>query len=234
MTDAGLLLIAHGSRDPEAAATCEGLRDLVRRSLPDTVVELSYLSHTRPTPAHALTRFGTGPVVLVPLLLAAAYHVHVDIEAVAASARAEGRDVRVAGALVGHRDLLDVLVDRIAEAGMGRLSPLTLAASGTSDPAANTATRGVADHLAERLGVVVKAAFVTTLPSLSDALAGGATRGVITFVLAPGGFARDIAEQSTAARVPHTGVLGVHAALARALTERYRDALAVPVSGDRD
>jgi sirohydrochlorin ferrochelatase len=74
-----LLAVAHGSRDPRAAATVEELLDLVRRSS-GLRVATSYLDHAAPTPAQALGALDPADaVVVLPLLLTAAYHSKIDI-----------------------------------------------------------------------------------------------------------------------------------------------------------
>ena len=44
-----LLLVAHGSRDPEAQSTTESLADLVRAELPGLDVAIGYLDHAAPS-----------------------------------------------------------------------------------------------------------------------------------------------------------------------------------------
>ena len=74
-----LLAVAHGSRDPRAAATVQELLDLVRRSS-GLRVATSYLDHAAPTPAQALGALDPADaVVVLPLLLTAAYHSKIDI-----------------------------------------------------------------------------------------------------------------------------------------------------------
>ena len=67
--------------------------------------------------------------VVVPLLLAAGYHVHVDI----AQAVADRPDVRSTGALGPDDLLVDVLVERLEAAGAQRGGPVVLAPAGSSD-----------------------------------------------------------------------------------------------------
>ena len=67
--------------------------------------------------------------MVVPLLLAAGYHVHVDI----ARAVADRPDVRSTGALGPDDLLVDVLVERLEAAGAERGGAVVLAPAGSSD-----------------------------------------------------------------------------------------------------
>lgn len=88
-----VVLIAHGSRDPRAAAATRALARAVAAARPGLPVHDSYLDHTEPAPGrvlHELAAAGHERVTVVPLLLTAAYHGRVDIPAVLSAAREEG------------------------------------------------------------------------------------------------------------------------------------------------
>lgn len=95
-----LLAIAHGSRDPRAAAAVAALLDLVRRraarlGMRGLEVVTAYADHGPPTPARALGALhgrGADLVVALPLLLTDAYHSKTDIPAM----------LRAGGAVVHH------------------------------------------------------------------------------------------------------------------------------------
>ncbi len=59
--------MAHGSRDPRAAATVEDLLELVRESRPGLPVRAAYLDHAPPTLAGVLA--GRTEAAVLPLLL---------------------------------------------------------------------------------------------------------------------------------------------------------------------
>jgi len=143
-------------------------------------------------------------VVIVPLLLSAGYHVHVDLrEAVAA---ASDRTVTIASALGPDPRLADVLARRLLEAGArpGR-DHIVMAAAGSSDAGAVDDCRAMGRLLAERLGVPVTVGFLSAAaPKLADAVA--TTRGdrgdgprvvVASYLLAPG-FFHDLARAAGA------------------------------------
>ncbi|AEV88439.1 cobalamin biosynthesis protein CbiX [Actinoplanes sp. SE50] len=81
-----VVLVAHGSRDPRAAASTEALARAVRRARPEWLVRAAYLDHAGPRPLDVLSGLGERRAVLVPLLLTAAYHGRVDLPAVLAEA----------------------------------------------------------------------------------------------------------------------------------------------------
>ncbi|HWS31998.1 MAG TPA: CbiX/SirB N-terminal domain-containing protein [Actinoplanes sp.] len=77
-----VVLVAHGSRDPRAAASTEALARAVQHTRPEWLVRASYLDHDGPRPLDVLAALPGTRAVLVPLLLTAAYHGRVDLPAV--------------------------------------------------------------------------------------------------------------------------------------------------------
>lgn len=91
--DDPVVLIAHGSRDPRAAAATRALARAVAAARPGLIVHDTYLDHTTPKPGrvlHELAAAGHRGATVVPLLLTAAYHGRVDIPAVLRTAREAG------------------------------------------------------------------------------------------------------------------------------------------------
>ena len=161
-----LVAVAHGSRDPRAAATVRSLLDLVCRraagaGYPGLDVRAAYLGHAAPTLGQALGALD-GEAVVLPLLLTAAYHSKTDIPKALHEARSTRPrlDIIYGRPLGPHPLLLRVLDRRLAEAlqdadaqnagqspgpgdtGDGEAVPpggtaMVLAAAGSSDPAAN-------------------------------------------------------------------------------------------------
>ena len=94
-----MVLVAHGSRDPRAAAATEALARAVRRAHPGWAVHAAYLDHAGPRPLDVLAALPGHRVVLVPLLLTSAYHGRVDIPAVLEAAADLPLTVTLAGVL---------------------------------------------------------------------------------------------------------------------------------------
>ena len=140
-----LVAVAHGSKDPRAAATVSELLGVVAARVADAGggvdVRAAFLDHCAPSLPQVLGALGgglqravgRGPVrsgktqcIVVPLLLTAAYHSKSDIPAqlAAAASAAAGRDaaaldVRCTDTLGPHPLLLAALERRLREAGVG-------------------------------------------------------------------------------------------------------------------
>ena len=84
-----ILLVAHGTRDDSGLAEIGRIADGVRARFPLAHVEIAYVDVLGPSISDVLL-VTPGPVVVVPLFLAAGYHVRHDVPAgVAASGRSE-------------------------------------------------------------------------------------------------------------------------------------------------
>ena len=155
MADTPLVAVAHGSKDPRAAATVQALLGVVAeraRVAGDGGLDVraAFLDHCAPSLPSLLGALDDGrgrSCVVVPLLLTAAYHSKSDIPAQLAAfnaAAAGGVAVRCAATLGPHPLLLAALERRLREAGVPvdsaadrARTAVVLAAAGSSDPAAN-------------------------------------------------------------------------------------------------
>jgi sirohydrochlorin ferrochelatase len=204
-----VVLVAHGSRDPRAAASTEALARAVRRARPEWTVHPSYLDHAGPRPLDVLTGLLPGRrAVVVPLLLTAAYHGRVDVPAVLAAAAGLPLDLRLA----------EVLGPSPASAPTSRPSPLlvdgllrrmpavrpdavVLAAAGTRDAAARETIVRAAEAVSARLSLPCSVAYASAAsPTAGEAVARlracGASRvSVASYFLAPG-YLYDLAMRS--------------------------------------
>jgi sirohydrochlorin ferrochelatase len=193
---------------------------------------------------------GTGRhrVVVLPLLLTAAYHSGTDIPLALCEAQAAFPRLSIAyGEPLGpHPALLGALERRLAEAdpavggadGDRRVSrtAVVLAAAGSSRPAANAAVAQMAaDWQAARgwravLPAYASAASPTPEEAVAALLRDGAQRVVVaSYLLAPGLFAdriRDTALAAGAAAVSRP--LGAAPEVADVLLQRYTEACAAP------
>ncbi|MET9951731.1 sirohydrochlorin chelatase [Streptomyces sp. NPDC006339] len=231
-----LIAVGHGSRDPRAAATLQGLLARVRELRPGLDVRLAHIELNAPLLGDTLAelaRGDAGSAVLVPLLFARGYHVKHDLPAAAAAAPAVR--ARIAAPLGPHPLLVEALADRLAEAGWtpeDGTSPATgvvLASAGSRDPDSAADIRRIAAGLRERLGgvPVVPAYASAAAPTVPDAVRALAARGrhrvaVASCFTAPGLFAT-----RAAAHAPWIAAdpLGAHPALARLILRRYDQAL---------
>jgi sirohydrochlorin ferrochelatase len=239
-----LVAVAHGSRDPRAAATIGELLSVVRsraarRGVGGLDVRPAFLGHSAPSLPQVLGAVGAehDACVVVPLLLTAAYHSKTDIPALLADARTAlpRLDVRYAGTLGPDPLLLAALGRRLAEAGgvptTSRAAragtSVVLAAAGSSDPSANASVAALAARWQADGGWrrVVPAYASAASPSPGEAvraLAGPGPLAVATYLLAPGYFADQVRDTALAAgALVVSAALGATPEVADVIIDRY-------------
>ena len=250
---APLVAVAHGSKDPRAAATISQLLAQARRRAADRGlagldIKAAFLDHCAPSLPQVLGALGApGSVasadecIVVPLLLTAAYHSKTDIPARLAEARAAfpGLAARYAGTLGPHPLLLAALERRLAEADPGRTAgdrqktSVVLAAAGSSDPRANATVAALAARWQARGGWrrVVPACASAAGPAPGEAvraLRASAADGpvvVASYLLAPGYFADKIRDAALEAGADAvSAVLGAASEVADVILDRYAEA----------
>jgi len=116
-----LLLIAHGSRNPDANADLVQVAEEVRRSGKYDLVETAFLELAAPTIAHAGQRCveqGARRVVLLPYFLSAGVHVREDLRRHRDELAARFPEVGfvLAEPLGPHPSLVDIVLQRAAAA----------------------------------------------------------------------------------------------------------------------
>lgn len=224
-----LILTAHGSCDPRAAAVAHAVAGRIRRLRPELDVRTAFLERSEPNLRDVLVS-AQAPVV-APMLLADAYHARVDIPAVIAACGVRARQAAVLGE---DPALLHVLRQRLTDAGVSGDDPdvgVMVVAVGSSDAAANAQTACVATALrAGTRWAAARIAFATgPHPTMTDALlrlrAAGARRLVIApWFLAHGRITDRITEFALAQDISMSEPLGAHNLVAATLLDRYDDA----------
>lgn len=227
MTQPALLAISHGTASPKGQAAIERLMDAVARRLPDVTVRLGHVDVQQPDVAASLDAIPEAqPVVIVPLLLSAGYHVRVDLREQSA-----GRDdVTIAPALGPDARLVEVLSARL-QAVDSEGSAVVLAVAGSSDERANDDCRTIGAMLADRLSRRVTVGFLAAAePRLGDAVAAAGSSGaravVANYLLAPGYF-HDLAVRVAAGAPVARPLLDDDepaASIVDLVVERYRSA----------
>jgi len=245
-----LIAVAHGSRDPRAAATVGELLAVARSraaalGLAGVDVRAAFLDHCAPSLPQALSAVADrSGCVVVPLLLTDAYHSKSDIPAQLAAAHLH---VSCADTLGPHPLLLDALERRLTEAGVAAGdraaradTSVVLAAAGSSDRAANATVAAVAARWQARGGwrAVVPAYASAAGPRPGEAvgaLRAGGHRGpvvVATYLLAPGHFADKIRDAALGAGASAVSpALGAAPEVADVIVERYLAAVSAELSG---
>jgi sirohydrochlorin ferrochelatase len=223
---------AHGTRDPGGRQVVREVVDAVAEALPGVEVLEAFVDVHGPDVADVVAALppaeGDAAGVVVPLLLAAGYHVHVDI----ARAVADRPDVLTTGALGPDDLLVDVLVDRLEAAGAQRGGPVVLAPAGSSDARAQADSAQMAARLAARWGGPVSLGYAAgPLPTVAEAVAtareqsGGAPVAVASYLLAPGFFQQKV--EAAGADVV-TGPVAPDPRVVEIVLARYRAALEAP------
>jgi sirohydrochlorin ferrochelatase len=220
-----LVLTAHGSVDPRAAANTHAIAELIRRDRPGLDVRVAFCETSTPNLRDVVAEID-GQVVVTPLLLADAYHARVDIPAMIANSDALQADV-----LGEDPRLLTVLRHRVRELGVSRLDPdvgVVVVAVGSSRRIANARTAAVAPALASGMqwAAAVTAFATGQRPSLDDATQRlhemGARRVVIApWFLAHGRITDQVAEYAAAQRIPMAQPLGSHRLVAATVLQRF-------------
>lgn len=193
LTRAALAAISHGTSSATGQRAVTRLVDAVARQLPGKTVEAGFVDVQQPdVPATLGALAADQPAVIVPLLLSAGYHVHVDLVNEAAGS---GRITAISRALGPDDRLVDLLVWRLREAGLSPMDTVVLAAAGSSDIRAVEDCREMGRRLSLRLDRDVRVGFISAatppLPqAVSDARASHPSGRVVvsTYLLAPGYF----------------------------------------------
>ncbi|MFJ2992728.1 sirohydrochlorin chelatase [Pandoraea sp. NPDC087047] len=115
----GVILFAHGSRDPRWAEPFERLREKLSAQRPSADVRLAFLELMTPNLADAvsaMTSQGTTDITLVPVFLGQGGHVRRDLPALAEACRAAhpGLTLRVSAAIGEDDQVLDALANYCA------------------------------------------------------------------------------------------------------------------------
>jgi len=218
-----ILLVAHGSSDPRAAA--------VTRSLARAVGGVaSFLDHAGPRPGEVLR--GVSRAVVVPLLFTSAYHGRVDLPA---AVDVPGVDVTITGVLgpvdgVVPPELLAALRRRLPAVPF---DGLVLAAAGTRDAAARSTVDLVAAALGRSLGVPARAAYASAAapdPATAVRELGGRV-AVASYFLAPGRlYDAAAASARSAGAVAVAPPVGTAPELVRLVRRRIAEVSALPVA----
>lgn len=196
MADSGapvLLAVSHGTSSRAGRTAVAALVDAVSDREAATIVRGGFVDVQRPNVRDLIDALAPDQAaVIVPLLLSAGYHVHVDITD---EATATSHAVVVADALGPDDRLTSVLLRRLGEAGATAADNIVLAVAGSSDERAVEDCRDMGRRASVALGRPVELGFLAAAtPSLSEAIlsaradAAGGQVVVSSYLLAPGYF----------------------------------------------
>lgn len=234
-----LVLTAHGSADPRSAAVAHALAGRIRRLRPWLDVRTTFLDHSEPRLPDVLARVAVErtSAVIVPMLLASAYHARVDIPRDIA---ASGATVELAGTLGEDPALISLLARRLAESGVAPDDSglgVIVVAVGSSSDAANARTATVAPALsAGTAWVGAEVAYATgPHPTLDEAAARLRDRGARRIVVAPWFIAHGRITDRVAGSAARLGIsmcepLGSHNLVAATLLDRFDESAVADVA----
>ncbi|MDX1873737.1 sirohydrochlorin chelatase [Mycolicibacterium sp. 120266] len=220
-----LVLTAHGSADPRAAANTGAVADTIRRMRPGLEVIPAFCEQNSPNLVDVLRSVGDRAVV-TPLLLADAYHARVDIPAMIAESATKARQTEVLGE---DDQLVAVLRRRIAEAGVSRLDRVgvMVTAVGSSRAEANSRTAMVAEALVAHTNWTAGTAFAAgPHPNLAQVADEIRDRGADRLIIAPWFLAHGRITDRMAAFAATHGIamaqpLGPHRLVAETVLDRF-------------
>ncbi|TIH40134.1 nitrite reductase small subunit NirD [Subtercola vilae] len=195
-----MVAASHGTSDPAGQTCIASLVQAVRESNTGVTVVDSYVDVQSPDVAASLESIPAGSsAVVVPLLLSAGYHVHVDL----AEAARSRHGVSVSGALGPDPRLVVILARRLDEAGLRPDDQVVLVAAGSSNASAvsdcHEVGRLLSAHLRREVTVsFLSAAFPRAASAVTSVRASHPASRVIvsSYLLAPGYFATLAAETS--------------------------------------
>lgn len=227
MSAPALVALAHGSRDPRAAATISALTERVACMRPDLTVRTAFLELSEPRISDVIAELvaaGHDEIVVVPLLFASTADVVIEEH--------PGVRIDVTQPLGLDAAIFGILDLRLREAlrrnRVTELDGLVLAGAGSTDPLANAAVARAARAWGKRHHLPTIAAFAAAAPPA----AGEAVRqlrsegrrhiAVGMLFLAPGRLTDRVTELAReAGAVTVAQPLGVHDELASLILARY-------------
>jgi NAD(P)H-dependent nitrite reductase small subunit len=191
-----LIAASHGTSDPAGQRAVASLVQAVRDARPDVTVIDSFVDVQSPDVATVVDELEMGAAaIVVPLLLSAGYHVHVDLAEIVEEASSR-RPMRVSGALGPDPRLAVVLGRRLNELQLGDDDQIVLAAAGSSNASAVAECHEMGRMLAGVLGRPVAVSFISAAEprvavAVENVRAGHPDARVViaSYLLAPGYFA---------------------------------------------
>jgi sirohydrochlorin ferrochelatase len=194
-------------------------------------VRVAFCEQNSPNLRDVLASTG-GDAVVVPLLLADAYHARIDIPAMIDESGSRARQADV----LGEDDrLIAVLRQRLTHAGVSPLDPdvgVVVTAVGSSRSQANARTATVADYLVQHTNWTATTAFATgPRPTLAEAAEALRERGATRLVIAPwflahGRITDRVADYARAHGITMAEPLGPHRLVAETVLDRFDEEIA--------
>lgn len=225
-----LVAVSHGTSDVRGQGAIARLVDAVRDRLPGIDVRPAFVDVEAPDLPSVLAGVG-GPVTVVPLLLGAGFHVHVDIAAAVEARLAVGQPTVTAPTLGPDPAITGVLLERLRGVGLTPDDAVVLAVAGSNDVRARLSADRAAAMLASVLRRRVRVGHLGGAGRPIDQVIAEARRGTdgrviaASYLLAPGFFASRLdATSADLVTAPLSSGVRLDDRLVDVVVRRYRQA----------
>lgn len=235
-----LVTVSHGTADPRGQGAVRRLADAVQEKLPYVVVRQACVDVEAPDLPSVLAEV-RGPATVVPLLLGAGFHVHVDIATAVEARVATGQPTTTAPTLGPDPAISGILLDRIRDVDLAQDDTVVLAVAGSSDVRARLSADRAAAMLATSLRRRVRVGHLggagrplEQVVAEARREAGGTGRGRViaaNYLLAPGFFASRLeASSADVVTAPLSAGVRLDDRLVDVAVRRYREASRLPLA----
>ena len=231
-----LVAVSHGTADPRGRGAIGRLVDAVRDRLPGVDVRQAFVDVETPDLPAVLADI-RGPATVVPLLLGAGFHVHVDIAAAVDARVAAGGSTVTSPTLGPDPAITGVLLDRLRDVQLTPDDAVVLAVAGSSDVRARLSADRAAAMLATSLRRRVRVGHLGGLGRPLEEVVAEARRETegrviaASYLLAPGFFATRLdASSADLVTSPLSSGVRLDDRLVDVVVRRYRQASLSPVA----
>lgn len=221
-----LVAVSHGTSDPRGQGAVRRLVETVQDRLPYVAVRQAFVDVESPDLTAVLGRV-QGPVTVVPLLLGAGFHVHVDIATAVEARVATGQPTTVTSTLGPDPAITGLLLDRLRDIELSPDDAVVLAVAGSSDVrarlSADRAAAMIATSLRQRVRVGHLGGSGRPLEQvIAEARAKSARVVAASYLLAPGFFQSRLESSSAdVVTAPLSSGVRVDARLVDVVVHRY-------------
>ena len=240
MTHHTLVAVSHGTSDPRGQGAVLRLVQTLGDRLPGVDVRQAFVDVEAPDFPSVLADVD-GPATVVPLLLGAGFHVHVDIATAVDARIAAGQPTTTAPTLGPDPAITGLLLDRLRDADLAPDDAVVLAVAGSSDVRARLSADRAAAMLATALRRRVRVGHLGGAGRPLEQViaearreAGGTGRGRViaaNYLLAPGFFASRLeASSAEVVTAPLSASVRLDDRLVDVALRRYREASRSPLA----
>lgn len=235
-----LVAVSHGTSDPHGQGAVRRLVQAIGDRLPGVDVRQAFVDVEAPDLPSVLGDVD-GPATVVPLLLGAGFHVHVDIATAVDARTATGEPTATASTLGPDPAITGLLLDRLRDADLAPEDVVVLAVAGSRDVRARLSADRAAAMLATALRRRVRVGHLggsgrplEQVIAEARREAGGTGRGRViaaNYLLAPGFFASRLgASSADVVTAPLSAGVRLDDRLVDVAVRRYREASRLPLA----